>query len=334
MECQESARWLDDVICYSRTKEEHDEHVRAVLERCRSAGITLSQKKFAFAQEEVEFAGYIVSKAGVKADPKKLAAIKDFPQPTNLTELRSFLGLVEQLADFSKDIRTAEAPLRPLLQKKNAFVWEHEHTDAFEKMKEALTSTPVVANFDPALPISLLTDASRKNGLGYALLQTKAGAKQLIQCGSRFVSETESRYAMVELELLAIAWALKKCHLYLSGLQHFTVVMDHRPLVPILDQYTLNEVENPRIQRLKERMAGYNFTTTWIAGKDHHIADALSRALVTDPSPEDAVEQLELAYGDAMIRQINVVIGGDVDRPRKSTRRPGSGQNESHREEG
>ena len=111
-----------------------------------------------------------------------------------------------------------------------------------------------MATFDPTAETVMQTDASRKNGLGYALLQRQDDRWKLIQCGSQFITETEARYAMVELEMRAVEWATKKCRLYLLGLLSFTLI-DHQPLVTILDRYTLDGVENPRLQRMKERLA-------------------------------------------------------------------------------
>lgn len=126
------------------------------------------------------------------------------------------------------------------------FKWTTDHDAAFAAFKWALSSPPVLAPFEPTAETALQTDASRKNGLGYALLQKQEGRWRLIQCGSR----TESRYAMVELELNAVEWAMSKCRLYLLGLPKFILVVDHQPLVTILDKYTLDAVENPRLQRL------------------------------------------------------------------------------------
>ena len=110
-------------------------------------------------------------------------------------------------------------------------------------------------------PTRLETDAARTKGLGYALrqLDETTGRWLLIDAGSRFISETEARYAMVELELLAATWAVAKCRYYLLGLQHFELWVDHQPLKSILDRQSLDCVENPRLQRLKSRLAPYNF---------------------------------------------------------------------------
>ena len=109
----------------------------------------------------------------------------------------------------------------------------------------------------------------------------------MVQCGSRFLTDAETRYATIELELLAVVWAMSKCRPYLIGQQHFTLMTDHRPLVPILNHYTLDAVENPRLQRLKEKLSPYLFTAEWRAGKYLCIPDALSRAPVDHPTAED-----------------------------------------------
>ena len=144
-------------------------------------------------------------------------------------------------------------------------------------VKAGLISPPVLPSFDPALPVILQTDASRLHGLGYALLQDHGnGQLRLVQCGSRFLSDAETRYATIELEMLAAVWAMSKCRLYLIGLQHFTLMMDHQPLIPILNHYSLDAVENPRLQRLREKISPYIFTAVWRAGKHLSIPDALS----------------------------------------------------------
>jgi hypothetical protein len=197
------------------------------------------------------------------------------------------MGLVEQLAGFSADVAGAKGPLRPLLSSRNSYIWTADHEMAFEAVKSALLAPPILASFDPSRETSLQVDASRKNGMGYALLQKHDAQWRLIDANSRWCTDTESRYAIVELELAAAEWAIRKCKLYLKGLPAFTLVVDHQALVPILNTYTLDAVENPKIQRLKERLAPYIFTTVWRKGKEHAIPDALSRAPINDPGPDD-----------------------------------------------
>lgn len=121
------------------------------------------------AAPEVSFCGYRLSKDGIAADPGKVSAIADFPTPANIADLRSFMELVNQLAEFSPEIATAAAPLRPLISPKRTFIWTSNHTEAFEIVKETLSRPPVLATFDADLPTVLQTDASRLCGLGYVL---------------------------------------------------------------------------------------------------------------------------------------------------------------------
>ena len=129
------------------------------------------------------------------------------------------------------------AGLRPLLKKGNAWVWEKEHEEEFSRIKNLLTSPTVANPFDDAKDTILLTDASRLHGLGYALVQrNRKGELSLIQCRSQSLTPTLQRYATIELECLAIIWAIQKCDYYQRGLPHFDIWTDHRPLVGIFDK--------------------------------------------------------------------------------------------------
>ena len=116
----------------------------------------------------------------------------------------------------------------------------------------------------------------------------------LIQTGSRFLSDTEARYAVIELEMLAVCWAISKCKLFLSGLQHFTVITDHNPLIPIINNHRLDEIENPRLQRLKTKMMAYNLTAQWLKGASNNAPDALSRHPVWDPQPANNLAERDI----------------------------------------
>ena len=162
---------VDDILLYHQDFKSHVEGIVAVLERCRKFKISLNPEKFFFAKPEVAYVGYLEGQSGVKADPSKIRAISEFKTPVCRADLRGFMGLVQQLADFSGDIATAALPLRPLLKTGNDFLWLPEHQTAFEQVKKALTSPPILAHFDIERKTVLQTDASRNNSLGYALLQ-------------------------------------------------------------------------------------------------------------------------------------------------------------------
>jgi len=157
-------------------------------------------------------------------------------------------------------------PMRTLLNSKHDFLWTEEHSQAFTEAKAKLVEVPTLAYFSLAKETRLSTDASRQ-GVGFVLQQlSEAGQWNLVQAGSQFLTPAESRYAVIELKLLAVAWAVVKCHMFLGGLQHFTVVTVHNPLIPILNSHRLDEVKNPRLQRLRTRLMAYNFTAKWCKG--------------------------------------------------------------------
>ena len=135
-------------------------------------------------------------------------------------------------------------------------------------------------------------DASRQ-GLGFVLQQQSDDTWVMIQAGSRFLSDAESRYAIIELEVLAVAWAIMKCRLFLVGLPHFRVITDHHPLVPILNTHRLDEIEDPRLQRIRTKIMAYNFTTEWVKGSLNTVPDALSRYPVCDPRPLEMLTERE-----------------------------------------
>ena len=283
-------RIVDDVVIYDSDANQHADHVRQFLQRCKERKITLNTDKWQFAQSQVTFAGFRLSADGYCIDQSITDAISKFPTPANRTDLRAFLGLANQLSASTATLAGLLAPLRPLLSTKNEFTWSPDLNQVFITAKRSLTSAPTISFFDPGKPTRLCTNASRQ-GLGFVLQQKTGDNWVLIQAGSRFLSDTESRYAIIELELLAVSWAIIKCNLFLAGLPHFTVVTDHYPLVPILNSYRLDEIENPRLQRLKTRIMAYNFTAEWVKGILNNAPDALSRNPVSDPQPQEMLAE-------------------------------------------
>ena len=235
----------------------------------------------------------MLSKDGYRVDPGIVEAIQRFPTPTNRTDLRSFFGLVNQLSASTETIAPLLAPLRSLLSVKNEFMWVANHKTAFDKVKESLVSSPILSFFDIARPTRLCVDASRL-GLGFVLQQRQGDSWSLIQAGSRFLSDAESRYAVIELEMLAVTWAIVKCRIFLEGMPHFLVITDHHPLISILNSQCLNEIENPRLQRLKGRVMPFNFTAEWVKGTLNQVPDALSRSPVSDPLPQDSLAEKDI----------------------------------------
>ena len=158
--------------------------------------------------------------------------------------------------------------------------------------------------FDPTKPTCLCIDASIQ-GLGFILQQHHNDKWVLVQATLQFLSDAESRYAIIELELLAVTWAIIKCKIFLAGLPHFTVLTDHHPLVPILNNHRLDEIENLRLQT---KIMGYAFAAEWVKGALNNAPDALSRSPVSDPQPDEL-----LAEGSVSPAEIRVLMSGQHD---------------------
>jgi hypothetical protein len=156
-------------------------------------------------------------------------------------------------------------------------------------------------------------DASRLNGIGFVLKQEIDGIWRPVQAGSRFLTETEGRYAMVELELLAICWAAKKCASFIDGLTltNFEIWTDHAPLIPILNKYTLPEIENKRLQRLRAKLDHLQFTAVWIKGKDNTEANVLSRIPYCKAGMDDIVDNKDDSVSASMIATVDLFEGSN-----------------------
>ena len=268
---------VDDFLVEGETLAELRLRIRRVLDNCRRFGITISKRKLEIAKE-VKFAGFRVSADGVVPDPSRLDAITAFPRPGNVTALRGFVGLINQLNVFTPEIAMKTNPFRGLLKKGSAFHWLPEHEAAFIDAKRSLARHVRLHHFDRSLRTSLVTDASRLHGLGFMLVQHDPDGvlRHVIQCGSRSLKPAEANYATIELECLAIQWAVDKCQYFLRGCGDFTVRTDHRPLIGVF-QKALGEVANPRIFRFREKLLPFSFDVAWLPGKKNLIADALSR---------------------------------------------------------
>jgi hypothetical protein len=183
----------------------------------------------------------------------------------NIHELRSFLGLAQQLAGFIPDLAHALEPLCHLLKKEHKYGWSPDLQEAFDAVVKILTCNLVLINFDPSKPTILLTDASRLKGLGFALVHTEVvnGKERirLVTFGSCSLNPAKKSYAVVELEALAVKYAVEKCRYYLLGMQKFTVWSDYRPLVGIWRKQ-INKIGNARCQKWRENLTSPSTTST------------------------------------------------------------------------
>ena len=220
---------IDDILVTGKTTGEHLEHLAEVLRRLKEAGMRLKREKCAYLLPSVEYLGHIITNEGLRTAESKVEAIVRAPAPRNITELRSFLGLVNYYGKFLPNLATSLTPLYSLLQKTNRWSWGRSQAEAFAKVKDLLLSSRVLAHFDNSLPLILSCNAS-PYGVGAVLSHVMPnGDEHPVSFTSRTLTETE-KYAQLEKETLAIVYSVRKFHQYLYG-RRFELRTDHKPLV-------------------------------------------------------------------------------------------------------
>ena len=269
--------YLDDIIIWSESVEEHWENVGRVLEALRKEGLYCSSKKTELFCSEVKFLGHIVSARGVEADPAKVAKIMEWPRPKRTKDVRAFLGVVRYIAVYLPHLAIYTSALTPLTKKEydKAFpTWTDRHQAAFEGIKQVVLSRECLTTVDheSGETIYVTTDAS-DSGTG-AVLSVGSDWKSArpVAFESAQYNSAEKNYPVHERELLAIVRALKKWRVYLLG-THFEVYTDHKTLKYIETQKDLSR----RQARWAEFLSQYDYTLNYLKGEDNTVADALSR---------------------------------------------------------
>ena len=199
-------RIVNDVVIHSGADTKHADHVCKFLQRCAEWKISLDPEKFEYGQEQVKFAGFILSNKVYQIDLEIVRAIAEFPSLSDRIELCSFCGLVNQLTSFTDKLSTILEPLRPLLSTKFDWYWDGKLEHAFHLAKKAHVSVPIFTYFDVSKLTLLYRDASHLYGLGFVLMQQQSdNSWHLVQAGSRMLANTEKRYAVIELETLDVS---------------------------------------------------------------------------------------------------------------------------------
>ena len=251
--------FIDDIFITGVTEVEHDNNLEEVLRRLQEHGVHLKREKCSFYQESVQYLGHHISAKGIHTTKDKTQAILDAPEPKNIQELRSFLGLLNYYAEFIPYLASLLHPLNKLLKKDQKWQWTKECSEVFVKAKQCLTSAPVLAHYDPILPIILAGDASAY-GVGAVISHSYPdGLERPIAYASRTLSSVESKYAQVEKETLAMIFGLSKYHQYLYGCT-FILQTNHKPLTTILGPTRgIPSLAAARLQRWAIQLAGYSY---------------------------------------------------------------------------
>lgn len=295
--------YLDDLIVFGKTLEEHETRLFKVLDRLEESGLKVSLDKCQFCQPQVKYVGHIISEKGIATDPAKIEAVTNWKQPTDVKSLRSFLGFCGYYRRF---IGSYSAIIRPLTELTKGYPptrlgvkvvkddrkyykesepfgvrWTEECTEAFQKIIQCLTHAPVLAFADPTKPYILHVDASL-NGLGAVLNQEYPEGLRPVAFASRKLKSSEQRYPVHQLEFLALKWAVvDKFHDYLYGAR-FTVKTDNNPLTYILTTAKLSAAGH----RWLAALSTYNFNIQYRPGKSNIDADSLSRNVFSNQNQE------------------------------------------------
>ena len=282
--------YLDDVLIFSDTIDNHLHHIQGVLDSLREHNLKLKPAKCEFFKKETQYLGFTISESGIRPDHDKVEGIRNLDVPKTVRQVRSFIGMCSYYRRFIPNFSTIAAPLIALTKKYARFQWDDECQEAFQCLKDRLGEMIVLAYPDPTKGYKLYTDAS-DFAIGACLTQSACvdgeETERPVYFLSHRLSDTQTRWSVIEKEAYAIHYALQKLNHYLHGAS-FTIYTDHKPL-----QFLLNSpMQNKKIQMWALCIAGYDCKIEYLKGRENVCADLLSRS---KNAPEvDSEEQVEV----------------------------------------
>ena len=299
--------YLDDIMIFSKTPQDHLDHVRRVLQKLHDNQLYAAPNKCRFLQTTVEWLGHVVSNHGISVDPRKTSAIMDWPTLKTSLQIMSFLGLAGYYRRFIPDFSKIAAPLTNLLRKNEPFVWGSVQETAFTTLKTLLSSTPVLILASPDFPFSLYTDASG-GAIGGVLMQDQGTGLRPVAYFSRKLAKAELNYAVTEQELLSLIYGLQTYRHYLLGAPRSTAYTDHHALKFLQTQ--------PQLSRRQTRwnlvLQEFDLHVDYVPGKSNVVADALSRR--PDDAPFDTLASIMTTRTDPdWLTVIKVAYGNDPE---------------------
>ncbi|CAF3365123.1 unnamed protein product, partial [Rotaria sp. Silwood2] len=269
--------YLDDIIVTGKNKIDHLNNLNKVFNKIKDYGFHINKGKCIFLSNYVEYLGFIVDKNGVHTSPSKTKAIVEMPKPTNISQLRSFLGMVNHYAKFIPKLSDQLSPFYSLLKINTPWKWNSFCDKNFKKIKQCLTSPLALPHYDPSLPLVLAADASN-SGVGAVIYHRYPdGTEKAIAHASKTLTPTERNYAQIEKEALAIIYGVQKFDQFLRG-RRFTLLTDHKPLIKIFGpKKGIPTTSANRLQRWALRLLGYVYDIEYRSTLNFGHADGLSR---------------------------------------------------------
>nr|CAX83703.1 Gag-Pol polyprotein [Schistosoma japonicum] len=281
------ATYLDDILIVATSPEELRERTTNVLQRISENGFRLRPEKCQFFLESVKYLGFIFDAKGRRPDPENIRAIQLMPAPTNVSALRSFLGLVSYYSAFVPSMHVIRSPLNHLLHKDVTWNWTPDCEAAFNKLKSLISSRLLLTHYDPSMPIIVAADAS-SSGLGAVIShQFPDSSEKAIMHASRTLTPAERKYSQIEKEALALVFAVRRFHKFLYG-RRFTLLTDHKPLLTIFGSKSGIPAHSANhLQRWALILLGYDFDIQYRHTQEFGQADALSRLISEHATVDD-----------------------------------------------
>ena len=273
--------YIDDILVAADGRVELEERVQEVLARLEKKGLTVNLEKSVLCAEAVEFLGFLITEKGVGPKERRIRSICEGERPGTVNQMRSWLGMVSYYSRFVANFSSKTAPLRAMCRGKGPVQWSEEAMKAFECLKNELTVCSALGNFVPSREVRIYTDASR-SGLGAVLVQVdEKGDEVCIEYASRGLNRAEKNYAVIELELLAVSWAVQRFRNWILG-STCQIRTDHAPLIGLWRKRFRGDV-TPRLGRLLSRLSAYSLQWKHIKGVENGGADWLSRRTRVPP---------------------------------------------------
>ena len=301
--------YFDDIIIYATDESEHNRLLLSVLERLSAHNIKLRYEKCRFALPEVEYLGFLVGHGIQRPSPSKLKSVHDFPTPNTVKQVQRFIGLANYYRRFIQNFSRIAEPLTRLTRKGVPFIWTSEQQSAFNALKLALTTDPVVVIYREDRPVSLHTDASKVGIAGILMQPDDNGYKRVVAYYSRLLNKHEQNYSASELEVLAVVESMEYFHIYVHG-KHCDIFSDHSAL------QWLFSIKKPssRLFRWSVRLSIYDYTVHHRSGKTNQAADAISRAPISLFIDIDTIKREQSLDDTSSLRKLDSLDGLLINR--------------------